>query len=459
MTIRKVSTVQPLSGIRGYNVNSWKLSSHDLLPISVNDQTRKSIFPYSNQGFATGKLNYLTLVKNVSTSLELDKMVRFISLSAEANNSGADTIGGTIVGNTRVQATDQRIKLKADGGLTLSGTSTGSTIVLSGRSAPKLTLAAGDGTQLGDTTVRSNNIDNTFNFKAGGAVILSGNSPGTMVISAATPDATVLESLVGTVSAGIITSILNTAASATLSALFGANNSAATSTIVFNNTTSSLLSAAIFASTSSTLSSTFERTDTARKISLSAEPDFDGRVGGRLEGDSRIPVGNKMSQLFTLKADGGLTISGNSSNSTIVISGTDKYAIVPSKDGDFVSLACTEMPETRFEDIMKVSLVDCVLLNDSKDLIINADIDEEFLNVCEEGTIDAISCVASDPAVVGAKVIDDKIQISVIAQYDCPEFVVVKLSGIRKGRLNKRFVKFTEDEALRNNQFWGSWVK
>ena len=201
------------------------------------------------------------------------------------------------------------------------------------------------------------------------------------------------------------------------------------------------------------------------KTAPNASDDGTGSAGIAPVGNTRIHIGqgtNTGSHGLTIMTVGdGIALSGGTTakgSSTIYLSATDKYAIVPSKDGDYVSLACTEMPETRFEDIQKIDLSEYSLLSNEgkKDLIIEVDIDEEFINVCEEGTIDAISCVTSDPAIVGAKIVDNKIVVSLIAD-EVPEFVVVKLSGIREGRLNKRFVKFTEEEALRNNNFWGSW--
>ena len=38
-----------------------------------------------------------------------------------------------------------------------------------------------------------------------------------------------------------------------------------------------------------------------------------------------------------------------------------------------------------------------------------------------------------------------------------PEEIVVKLSGIRKGRLGRRFDQYSKEEAYRNTAFWDSW--
>ena len=212
-----------------------------------------------------------------------------------------------------------------------------------------------------------------------------------------------------------------------------------------------------YLSLTNNLSSSLEDARDLRYVTLSGDSSI-----GPAQGSTRVNVGEGAVHRLTLATIGdGITLSGSKTggNSTIYLSATDKYAIVPSKDGDYVSLACTEMPETRFEDVIKVSLKDCDLLSDDKkkDLVVSVDIDKEFLYVCEENTIDAISCVASDPAIVGAKVIGEQVSISVVSEHEVPDFVVVKISGIRKGRLNRRFVKFTEEEAQRNNYFWGSW--
>ena len=42
---------------------------------------------------------------------------------------------------------------------------------------------------------------------------------------------------------------------------------------------------------------------------------------------------------------------------------------------------------------------------------------------------------------------------------DAPEFVTIKVSGIRKGRKDRRFPIFSAEEAEKNNQFWDSWKK
>jgi hypothetical protein len=108
------------------------------------------------------------------------------------------------------------------------------------------------------------------------------------------------------------------------------------------------------------------------------------------------------------------------------------------------------MPEAIFEDIIKIY---------PKSSTIVKEIDEVFYDVCEEGSIEVTSFVPSSPTVFGAKIIENKILIELYGAFNLPEFVIVKLSGIRKGRRDRRFPVYTEEEANQNNQFWSSWKR
>jgi hypothetical protein len=60
---------------------------------------------------------------------------------------------------------------------------------------------------------------------------------------------------------------------------------------------------------------------------------------------------------------------------------------------------------------------------------------------------------ASIPTLIGAEVVDNYVRVRVTG--DIPEFVTLKLSGIRAGRNEVRFPKYTEDQMHKNNAFWG----
>ena len=129
-----------------------------------------------------------------------------------------------------------------------------------------------------------------------------------------------------------------------------------------------------------------------------------------------------------------------------------KYAIVPTKDRNrYVGLMCTEMPEARFEDVIRIKTN-----NNSK---IKHSIDETFIQVCEKDSISVVSCVPSHPAMVGARIEDSNIIIEIDRYSIPPEYVTVKLNGIRDGFGGIRFENFTKDQAESNYRFWGNWSK
>lgn len=128
-----------------------------------------------------------------------------------------------------------------------------------------------------------------------------------------------------------------------------------------------------------------------------------------------------------------------------------KYAIVQgSKPSECVGLVCVEMPEVRFDDIIIVhpeGKKDCQIF-----------LDKEYLFVCEGGSIKPISYVPSSPCFCGMSVNSDgTLQINI--EGNIPSEIVVKLSGIRKGRVGKRFIKHTQEDMKRNENFWDSWKK
>jgi hypothetical protein len=105
------------------------------------------------------------------------------------------------------------------------------------------------------------------------------------------------------------------------------------------------------------------------------------------------------------------------------------------------------MPEARFEDVIKVYPMAL-----RKAIV---EISDTFKHVVEEETIEVISCVPSSPVIVGAYAEDSQIYISF--EGAVPEFVTIKISAIRSGRLDQRFRKYSEEEASKNIKFWDSW--
>jgi hypothetical protein len=131
----------------------------------------------------------------------------------------------------------------------------------------------------------------------------------------------------------------------------------------------------------------------------------------------------------------------------------DKHAIVEGfTAGRFIGLTCVEMPEVRFEDVITIR-------PEGKDSI-KFEIDKEFLHVCEENSIEAIGYTTTTPCPCGIIVEGNFLNIKFLNHdVSIPEKVIVRISGIRKGRARTRFPEFTEEERRHNSQFWGSWRK
>jgi hypothetical protein len=107
------------------------------------------------------------------------------------------------------------------------------------------------------------------------------------------------------------------------------------------------------------------------------------------------------------------------------------------------------MPEVRFDDLIKL-----YVNNRSK---IEHNIDPIYCHVCEINSIEAISHTTPIPIMCGLKVQKNKLFIDFADQKPLPEYIIVKLSAIRKGRINYRFYPRTKEEKIKNDKFWYSW--
>lgn len=127
----------------------------------------------------------------------------------------------------------------------------------------------------------------------------------------------------------------------------------------------------------------------------------------------------------------------------------DKFAIVPYKDR-FIGLACTEMGEPRFEEVMTIAIPDDTC-------VVTAEIDDRFMQSVEDGSIVAVGYTVTHPIRVGIVVTDNVIKIRVGPDSLVKDVAVtVKLSGIRRGH-DWRFKEFSAQEAQNNLRFWDSW--
>jgi hypothetical protein len=133
----------------------------------------------------------------------------------------------------------------------------------------------------------------------------------------------------------------------------------------------------------------------------------------------------------------------------------DKYAIMPvdiplpGAHPGYVGLMCVEGPEVRFEDVILAGLPDPPGGR--------IPIDPMFLHVCEPDSIEVVGLVPSLPVVLGARVEGHEIVLSRQTYTDRPVSATIKLSGIRRGRQDVRFPRFTREQYERNTRFWNEW--
>lgn len=99
----------------------------------------------------------------------------------------------------------------------------------------------------------------------------------------------------------------------------------------------------------------------------------------------------------------------------------------------------------RFEDVVRIRITGPIT---------TTKIDPRFIEVCEPGSINAISVTSPLPSLIGAAVDHDRIVVRI--QGNLPPYVIVTLSGIRAGHYGFRFPRKTRDQMLRNNAFWSS---
>ena len=119
-----------------------------------------------------------------------------------------------------------------------------------------------------------------------------------------------------------------------------------------------------------------------------------------------------------------------------------KTAIVPWRN-EFVGLMCVEAPDVRFEDVVRIAITG----PETK-----CPIDVTLFDICELGSLQVVSVVSPIPTLVGACVLDNLVRIRISG--DLPEYVLVKLSGIRAGRGTVRFPRFNEEQMHKNDAFW-----
>jgi hypothetical protein len=136
--------------------------------------------------------------------------------------------------------------------------------------------------------------------------------------------------------------------------------------------------------------------------------------------------------------------------------GGDKYAIVSVHNDTrqmHVGLFCAEMPEARFFDVYDI-------VNNHGDTHILCPIDPIFTDVCVPGSLVPIAVAPNKSCNVGVMVDNGRIRLDLDdCKFGVPTRVIVTISGVRRGRQDKRFPTFTPEAAEQNQAFWDQAVK
>jgi hypothetical protein len=122
-----------------------------------------------------------------------------------------------------------------------------------------------------------------------------------------------------------------------------------------------------------------------------------------------------------------------------------KAAIVRVLDG-YRELDCIESPEVLFLDVLRVK---------HAGIETSWLVDSLFVEACEIGTVFVLSVTASEPVEVGAKM-ESQMSFKLTTREECEVDCSIILCGVRKGFAGRRFVKRTEQEFRRNQEFWSN---
>ena len=125
-------------------------------------------------------------------------------------------------------------------------------------------------------------------------------------------------------------------------------------------------------------------------------------------------------------------------------------AIVPASWSSvgYTALFVSESPEVRFTDVL------VILVPSGQGRKLNAGIDRKFLEVCEEGSLEAVGYTTEKAVSVGLLVVGERIELRL--PEDRPKRIVVSISAIRKGFRGLRFpdrdkYQFDENEKFINS--------
>lgn len=119
-----------------------------------------------------------------------------------------------------------------------------------------------------------------------------------------------------------------------------------------------------------------------------------------------------------------------------------KNAIVPWRN-EFLGLFCVEAPQVRFEDVLQVTITGPETVYA---------LAREFVDICELNSLSVVGLTAPIPVMLGAEIDDNLLRVRVAGEL--PDYVIVKVSGLRAGHSELRFPRYSETQMKKNDAFW-----
>lgn len=114
----------------------------------------------------------------------------------------------------------------------------------------------------------------------------------------------------------------------------------------------------------------------------------------------------------------------------------------------YVALFIHEMPEVRFDDVMVI---------ETTQIDREIAIDPHFVEVCAPGTIEVCGVASDKPVLIGVRAVANKIRLEFGEQNSRKRLrLVLRLTGIRRGFVGKRFPKRTRKQFEANEAFINS---
>ena len=124
---------------------------------------------------------------------------------------------------------------------------------------------------------------------------------------------------------------------------------------------------------------------------------------------------------------------------------------------------CVEAPQAWFEDIIVVTLTPEQRFGQNR-VIKSVAIDPLFCETVEAGSLVVTSIVPDEPVIASARIHEMPhgvtcVMLSLVTTAELrtiPRQIVLTIRGIRKGRGDRRFPRFTDAQMRHNTEFWQS---